>query len=231
MTKNANIQTQRLGRVSGFLYLWIVICGFWSLMYVPSKVGGKGDPGATMQNLLANEFLFRSGTIANLSSFVVFIFLVLALYQIFKNTNEPRAKLMVAFVIVQVPIVFLGETFNFSALMVAKGDLMQSLTQTERADWVYFLLRVYKYTLIILMIFWGLWLIPFGQLIIQSGYMPKTIGVLLVLGGIAYVVESVDYILLSRMLSPLTDYTYILHSIAELSTVLWLLAKGIKPNK
>jgi hypothetical protein len=222
------LSLQKLARIASLLYLVIVICGFWGIMYVPSQIKVKNNPAATMNNMLQNEFLFRSGIASQLISSVVFVLLVLVLYRIFKNTNEHRAKLMVAFVLVQIPVIFLGEAFNLAALMIAKGDLMQSIELPQRQDFVYFLLRIYSYGIIILMIFWGLWLIPFGQLILKSGYMPRIIGILLIAGGWAYVVESFDYILLNQILSPITNYTFILYSIAELSTVAWLLIKGMK---
>lgn len=222
---------QKLARMAGLQYLVIVITGFYGILYVSSQITVKSNAAATMQNMLNHEFLFRSGITAKLIGTIAFIFLVLVLYRIFKSTHEYRAKLMVFLVIVQIPIVFVLVTFNFSALMVAKGNLLSSLSITERQEFVYFLLRTYKLGIIILMIFWGLWLIPFGQLVLKSGYMPKFIGYLLIIGGWAYVIESLDYILLDEMLSLITDYTFVLYSVAELSTVAWLLIKGIKTPK
>lgn len=222
---------QKLARMAGLQYLVIVITGFYGILYVSSQITVKSNAAATMQNMLNHEFLFRSGITAKLIGTIAFVFLVLVLYRIFKSTHEYRAKLMVFLVIVQIPIVFVLVTFNFSALMVAKGSLLPSLFITERQEFVYFLLRTYKLGIIILMIFWGLWLIPFGQLVLKSGYMPKFIGYLLIIGGWAYVIESLDYILLDEKLSLITDYTFVLYAVAELSTVAWLLIKGIKTPK
>jgi hypothetical protein len=61
-----------------------------------------------------------------------------------------------------------------------------------------------------------------GQLVIKSGFLPKWIGILLVLGGFAYVNESIDYNLLSEKLSFITDYGFVFYSVAELATVAWL---------
>lgn len=222
------LSIQKLARIAGLHYLVIVITGFYGILYASSKITVKGNAAATMQNMLDHEFIFRTGITAKLVGTLAFIFLVLVLYRIFKSTHEYRAKLMVFLVIVQIPIVFVLVTFNLSALMVAKGNFLPSLSIIERQELVYFLLRTYKLGIIILMIFWGLWLIPFGQLVIKSGYMPKVIGYLLIAGGWAYVVESLDYILLDEKLILITDYTFVVYAIAELSTVAWLLAKGMK---
>lgn len=225
------LSIQKLARIAGIYYLIIVIMGFWGIMYVPSKIRVKDDPAATMNNLIQNEFLFRSGTLSQMISSISFIFLVLVLYRIFKDTDQHRARLMMVFVLVQIPVFFLAEAFNIAALMVAEGSLMQSLELPQKQDFVYFLLRIYKFCIITIIIFWGLWLIPLGQLILKSGYLPRIIGFLLIVGGWAYVVESLDYILLDTKLAPLTNYTSILHTSAELLTVAWLLVKGIKVVK
>lgn len=226
---NTKEPTQQSGRIAGALYLVIVICGFFGLMYAPSKILVRGDAAATTNNLLSNEFLFRAGMSSQLLSSVVFIFMVLMLYQIFKTTHARRTQVMVVLVLVQTPIVFLGEGFHLAALMIAKSELMPSLALIQRQEMVYLFLRIYTYGSIILpMVFWGLWLIPFGQLVIQSGYLPKILGIWLILGGVAYVIEVFDYLLLAERLSFITDYFFVFHSVAELGTMAWLLVKGIQ---
>jgi Domain of unknown function (DUF4386) len=224
------ISKQKLAKTAGILYLFIVILGFWGIMYVPSQTVVRGDAVATMNKIISNEFFFRSGIAGNLASSVIFLFLALTFYRLFKNTDENLAKALVVLVIVQTPVVFVSEALNVSALMVAKGELLKSFEVIQRQEFVLFLLRTSKYTIIILEIFWGLWLIPLGQLILKSGYLPRIIGIFLILGGIAYVIEVMDYILLSEKLSFITDYFAFLYSVAELSTVFWLLIKGVKTN-
>jgi hypothetical protein len=224
------ISKQKLARIAGILYLFIAVLGFWGIMYVPSQTIVRGDGAATIIKLLSNEFLFRSGIAGNLASSVIFLFLALTFYRLFKNINENLAKTLVVLVIVQTPVFFISEALNFSALMVAKSELMKSFDTIQRQDFVLFLLRTSKYVIIILQIFWGLWLIPLGQLILKSGYLPRIIGILLILAGVCYVIEVMDYILLSEKLSFITDYFAIFYSVAELSTVLWLLIKGVKTN-
>jgi hypothetical protein len=218
---------QKNSRLAGFYYLLVAICGFYGIMYVPSQVVVKGNAVATMQQILEKEFLFRSGITANLLGSVAFMLTALAFYQLFKNIDERKAKLLLVLVMVQIPITFLSESFAFASLMIAKGEILKNLDLTQRQEWVMFFLKLKSYIINTLIIFWGLWLIPLGQLILKSGYLPKWIGILLILGGIAYVIESLDYILLSEKLSFITDYGFVFYSTAELSTVVWLLVKGV----
>ncbi len=224
------ISKQKLAKTAGVLYLFIVILSLWGIMYVPSQTVVRGDAVATMSKILSNEFLFRAGITGNLASSVIFIFLALTFYRLFKNTDENLAKTLVVLVVVQIPVFFVSEALNFSALMVAKGELLKSFEVTQRQEFVFFLLKISTCSIIILEIFWGLWLIPLGQLILKSGYLPRIIGIFLILGGVAYVVEVMDYILLSEKLSFITDFFPIFYTVGELSTVLWLLIKGVKIN-
>ncbi|MCU0470964.1 MAG: DUF4386 domain-containing protein [Arcicella sp.] len=219
---------QKTARLAGFYYLLVAICGFYGIMYVPSQIMAKGNVVATMQNILTKELLFRSGITVNLLGSVAFMLTALTFYQLFKNIDDRKARWMLALVLVQIPINFVAESFVIASIMIAKGEILKNLSLIEQQNWVMFFLRLKSYTIVVLMIFWGLWLIPLGQLILKSGYLPKWIGILLVLGGIAYTIESIDFILLSERLSFITDYGFIFYSTAELSTVAWLLVKGVR---
>jgi hypothetical protein len=221
-----SLSKQNTARLAGIFYLIIAITGFYGIMYVPSKIMVKGDAAATMNNLLANEFLFRTGTVANLIDAIAFIFLVLTLHRLFKSVNENQAQLMLIFVLVQIPIFFLAEAFNISALMIAKGELMKSIDITQRQDMTLLFLKTYDYGQMLLETFWGLWLIPFGILMYQSGFMPRLLGILLILGGIGYILEVLAYLLLPDFRLLLSNITMPLYSLAEIGTLLWLLIKG-----
>jgi Domain of unknown function (DUF4386) len=222
-----SLSKQNNARLAGVYYLIIAICGFYGIMYVPSKIMVKGDAAATMNNLLANEFLFRTGILALLINAIAFIFLVLTLYRLFKSVNENQAKLMVVFVLVQIPIFFLAEAFNISALMVAKGELMKSIDLAQRQDMVMLLLKTYDYGQLLLETFWGLWLIPFGILMYQSDFMPRLLGILLILGGVSYVVGVLSFLVFPEVRVTVSQITGVIAGLAEIGTLLWLLIKGV----
>jgi Domain of unknown function (DUF4386) len=132
------ISKQRLAKTAGILYLFIAILGFWGIMYVPSQTIIRDDAVATMSKILSNEFLFRSGIAGNLASSVIFLFLALTFYRLFKNTDENLAKILVVLVIVQTPVFFVSEALNVSALMVAKGELLKSFDVINVKSLFYF---------------------------------------------------------------------------------------------
>ena len=219
---------KRSGKLAGLLYLTLSITGAYGIMYVPAKIIVSGDPVTTAHNMLANELLFRTGIISQLISVTIFLIMALVLYQIFKGVNEHQAKLLVALVIVQVPIVFIIETFNLTAMMILKGEVLTTLSPEQLSNGAMVFLKAHSYGTMILETFWGLWLIPFGQLVYKSGLIPRTLGVLLIIAGIGYTIDSFTFILFPgyRNFTKLPAFTF--SAIGEISTILWLLIKGIK---
>src|ERR1700674_4914979 len=103
---------KKTARLAGLLYLIWIISGIYGLMYLPSKTIVQGDAAATANKIIANEFIFRTGIINDIISNIIWVFIVLTLYRLFKGVNERQAKLLVAFVIVQIPAFFFMEACN-----------------------------------------------------------------------------------------------------------------------
>lgn len=219
---------KKTARLAGILYLALAITAAYSLMYVPSKLIVSGDSVTTSKNILAGEFLFRTGIASQLISQSLFVFLVLVLYHLFKTVNTRQAKLMVALVLVSVPVVFLLETCNITALLLLKGELLPSLAPQQSQEMALLFLKTHDYGINIVQIFWGLWLIPFGQLVYASGFIPRLLGVLLIVAGVGYVILSGTILLFPNYTTRVSSVTSIFASIGELSILAWLLIIGVK---
>ncbi len=87
---------KKTARVAGLLYFIFAITAVYGFMYVYPKIMVPGDTVATVKNMLANEFLFRTGIAGGMITHTLFVFVVLFLYRLFKHVNEHQAKLMVA---------------------------------------------------------------------------------------------------------------------------------------
>lgn len=136
---------------------------------------------------------------------------------------------MVALVVLHISFEYGSEAFNIAALLVAKGQLMQSLDLVQRQELVYLLLRTSKNASVGLAIaFWGLWLIPLGILVYRSGFIPRVFGVLLILGGMAYLVESFAFILFPGPKGLFLSMMFVVFATAEIAFMLWLLIKGAR---
>lgn len=225
------ISLKKTARISGLLYLIMAITGAYGIMYVPSQIVVANDPAVTANNLLDNEFLFRTGILSSLICQTVFVFLALSLFKLFEQANKQMARTLLVLVIVSVPIAFLIIFNQFYALLILKENCTASVEPSDVNAFVMTFFKMYDYGNSVISIFWGLWLIPFGKLGCQSGFMPKIIGLLLVLGGVSYIIDAVTFILFPDVRVYSNLLVSILASLAELSTVFWLLIVGVKSPK
>lgn len=219
---------KKIARVAGLLYFILAITGAYGIMYVPSSIIVMNDSAATTSNIIANEFLFRTGIFSNLVCQTTFIFLALALYNLFKEVSEKLAKMMVALVIVSVPIAFLIIFNQLLILITLKEGFMTSFEAIQQQSMAMIFLKMYNQGNVVIGIFWGLWLIPFGLLAYRSGFIHKIVGVLLVIGGISYVVDASVFVLVPAAHSTTATLVAIFGSVSELSAVLWLLIVGVR---
>ena len=218
------------GRFAGLLYVVMSIFGFFAMGYVPGKVLVHGNAAATANNILAAETLFRLGIASQLISQAGFIFVALALYDLLKGVNRRQASLMVTLIVVSIPIALLNELNAIAALILVRGaDFLSIFEKPQRDAMAMQFLNLHNHGFGLVAIFWGLWLFPLGLLVYRSGFLPRILGVLLMVNCFAYPVTSFTSLLLpqyedivSRWMMPL--------QFGELWFMLWLLIKGAKPK-
>ena len=223
--------TKKIARVAGLLYLIIAITGAFGIMYVPSQLFVSDDVNATAKNILSNEFLFRMGIYSSLVCQTVFVFLALALYNLFHKVNIHLTRTLVALVIVGVPIAFLIIFNQYYALTILKENFMTNFQPIQQSALAMASLKMYGSGNVIIGIFWGLWLIPFGQLAYKSNFIPKIFGILLIIGGFAYVIDASAFILFPKAHEITMILVGITSSVAELAMVLWLLIRGVREQE
>ncbi len=80
---------KKTARVAGLLYLLMVLTSLYAHVYVPLQIFVKGDTVATTNNILANEFLFRTCIVVSLAGATIFLFLALSLYRLFREVSHP----------------------------------------------------------------------------------------------------------------------------------------------
>ena len=103
------VSNKKTARIAGLLYLVVVLTGFFSLLYIPSKLIVPDNPSATFHNIVSSELLFRFGIVSGLLCYTFFLFLPLVLYKLLKPVNENYAALMVLLAVVSVPISFVSK--------------------------------------------------------------------------------------------------------------------------
>jgi len=221
MTKN------NTARLAGFVYLLVVVTGIFNLVYVPSQLIVWADAAATVSNIKSNEFLFRAGIAAGVLCYIFFLILPFILYDLFKSINKVCAVLMVVFAVISVPLSLFNMIDKFNVLTLLSGAQYLDVFTIEQLNaQVMLMLKSYNKGIMIIQIFWGLWLFPFGYLVVKSGYVPKFFGVLLMLGCVSYLIKFFGVILFPSVDIP--SYIGRPGSLGEIGICLWLLIMGMK---
>jgi hypothetical protein len=224
------VSNKKTARIAGLLYLVVVLTGILSLMYVPSKLIVSGNSSVTFHNIASSELLFRLGIVSGLICYTCFLFLPIVLYKLLKPVNKNYAKLMVLLAVVSVPISFINIQNKFTVLSLVSGsNYLSSFSTDQIQSQVLFYLDQYDNGILIVSIFWGLWLFPFGYLVFKSGILPKFLGVLLMLGCFGYLINFLGYSLNSNYSKiGISSYISLPASLGEIGTCLWLLIMGAK---
>jgi hypothetical protein len=206
------------------------IIGFFGLIYVPSTLIMPGDATATADHVRASETIFRLGIASELFGFTMFIFVVLALYRLFKGVNEKHALAMAILLLVSIPISLLNVLNDIAALVLVSGANFLSVFDKGQLDALaYLFVRLHSQGFVVAQIFWGLWLFPFGILVIRSGFIPRFLGVLLFIAGSGNLASSFTSLVLPSYRQLVDPFVTVL-TIGELPIIFWLLIWGTKPQ-
>ncbi len=216
--------------IAGLLYLIISILGPISELIVRSHLIVYGDATVTAYNIKTSEGLFLLGIVSSLVYIICFLLLVLAIYNIFKSVNKKIASLMVIFVIVCVPIMFINLLNSFAVLLLLSGaDYLTVFDVNELNALAMLFINLYNYGYTIAQIFHGLWLFPFGYLVYKSGFSPKFLGGWLIIGCFGYLIDCFMIIVLPNIDSTLILYLVVWPSaISEILMCFWFVFKSIK---
>ena len=216
-----------LARVAGVLYLMMFVCATFAGS-VRSRIIDSSDPAATATNIRASATLFRVGFVADLVQATFLLLAAMALYLLLRHVNQLAAQAMVTFVAVAVAIYCLNLLNQYTALRIATDQGSTRAFGRAGSDQLVLQFADMQHNgYYLAAMFFGLWLLPLGYLVITSGYVPKVLGVLLIIGGVGYLVD-----LFVRFLAPGFDAgispLVVPGAVAELSLAAWLLVKAAR---
>jgi uncharacterized membrane protein len=216
-------------RVAGLLYLLLVLAGPIRLIYIPTTLFVHGDATATSAHIAAHETLFRVGMVSSLFCAVVLIYLTLALYRLFKAVDRTQAVLVVILGGVMPGVIgFISVATDAIALMLVRGtDFLTALDKPQRDAMAFVFLHLHHQIDVAAEVLWGLWLFPLAMLTLRSRFLPRFLGVWLILAGIAYLAMSFA----GEMLPQYEDIVFsagTLPRLGEVAFILWLLVMGAR---
>lgn len=219
----------RIARLAGLAYLVVVILGPFMMLYVPGRILVADDASATVANILAHQDLYRAGIAAGVCSQICFVAAILLLYHLLRDVGPALAVAMVALILLQAPLGILSLANEAATLALARGgEFLAVFDQPQRDALTLLMLKVDKAGTLVSQVFWGLWLIPLGTLVWRSVFLPRWIGVWLVVNGVTYVALSAVGLWWPDHARQAFAYATPA-MFGEVALTLWLLVKGLRP--
>jgi hypothetical protein len=227
MTAKEKMNPKKIARLAGFLYLAHFVTFFLADNGVHSTAVGSVDFVATAQNIMTSERLFRIGFVNYLLTAVFFLLAAWALYMLLKPVNNDLALLFVLLNLGGVAIwcsILLSE---FAALLLlSSADSLKVFQADQLQALAILFLNLYQHGFMIANLFLNLWLFPLGYLVYKSGYLPRILGILLIIDGFAMLIWFFQFFFFPGY-EVISSISLAVSFIAEGSLCLWLLIKGV----
>ncbi|MEV2277418.1 DUF4386 domain-containing protein [Nocardiopsis sp. NPDC049922] len=221
-------EPKKLARVAGFLYLLVAVFTIFAGV-VNTRVAESGEAGATADAIAASATLYRVGLVSEMVGATAFLMTAMALYLLLRHVHPMAAAAMVTFVAVSVAIQSLNLLNQQTALAIATGeDFAFGPTGSDQLATLFVDMRHDGY--LIAQTYFGLWLLPLGYLVIRSGYFPRVLGVLLIIGCIGHLTDVFARFLAPDLGASISPFVMTPPAIAEVSFIVWLLVRSVRES-
>src|SRR5918912_4300990 len=228
MDSIADTSPRQLARIAGALYLINILGGAFAIGFVPAMLVVSGDPAATAQNIQAHELLYRLGLAAHLVVTVTNVPLAVIFYELFRVVNRRFALLDACFILVATAIEAAG-LLNQSAplALLGSGPYASALPAAELQALAYLAGDLSGIGYSIHTVFFGFDIMCMAYLVLRSRFVPRAIGVLLAIDGMAYLVYSFANLVAPGFAAQLVPWIQLPALVGEGSLCLWLLVAGL----
>lgn len=225
--RSAETSPQDYARVGGILYLFIIVAGIFAEIFVRDKLIVSGDAAATANNLIASQSLFRISVAVEQIWLLCAVAVTVILYVLLKPVNNTLALLATFFNLVSIGIEAVATVNLFAALFpLGSTSYLKAFDPAQLQALTYLSLKSYDYGFATCLVFFGGCLFVYGYLIFKSGYFPKTIGVLLIIASLSYLINSFSLYVAPTFANSIFPIL-VLAFIGESSLCLWLIVKGV----
>jgi hypothetical protein len=202
-------------------------------VFVLQKLFVRGDPAATAAHILGSEGLFRLGFVADIVGIMFFVASALFLYELFKPASRSLALLMVFFCLIGSGIQTLNSLQDLTALLFLKGgNAMAALTSAQTQAIAFVFLKMHSNTYGLALAFFGVSSILIGCLVLRSTFLPRVLGMLMVIDGLGYLTFSFSAFLSPPLGARMYPYIPMLTAaLGEGSLMLWLLVRAVNTQR
>ncbi len=231
-TRAAEISPLVYARTAGILFLILLVCGPFSMTYLPSVLVVPGDATATASNIVASEPLFRLGLISDSIVFLSEIVLTVVLYVLLKPVSKTlsmvAASARLAMTVVQ-GVNLLG---NLTVLLLLSGDAyLEAFGPDQLHALVLLVLNAHADGVHIWVAFFSLHCLVLGWLVYNSGYFPRVLGTFLMFAALGYMVNSFGSFLFPDHQAVFGVVVAVTAVVGEFPFFFWLLIKGVDVQK
>jgi len=235
-TKGEWIQVQcspkAKSRLAGLLYVICIASGFCAEFFVRDRLVAYGDAARTAANILASPSLYRWGFLADLVSFTTGILIGIIFYDLLRVVSRPIARVALAFAVVSNTVSLAASIFCYAPLHILNGaKYLQTFEPAQLQSLALLSIRLYQFAFSLNLGLFSLDCVATGYLIYASNFLPRALGVLLGIGGLCYLFNSVVYFTPPGTFPDLFPYSYLPSLVAEVSLALWLLIIGVDATK
>jgi hypothetical protein len=226
---NSNV---KIARIAGFLYLLIIGFGLIAQVFVRDNLVDYKDAAVTAGNILASEFLYRLGFVSELLMLVCDIGVTTILYILLKDFNRNLSVLSTFFRLTSIIVLCTVALSHYAALFfLAKAEYLTVFNKDQLEALALLSVKLHGSGYNISLFFFGFHLILLGYLCYRSAYIPRILAVLLSIGGLSYILNSLTWFLFPTLVSMIYPAILIPSSIGELFFSLWLLIKGVRVSR
>jgi hypothetical protein len=222
----------KTARMAGLLYVIIAICAGFSFGYVRTTLIVPGDAAATVENLMASEWLFRLGIVGDAVVFLSEIVLIALLSHLLKPVSK---TLSLAAVYARLAMVVMQGmnllNYFFVLLLLGGAGYLTVFEPAQLQALVLLFLNAYEAVALIWGAFFGLHTLLLGYVVYESGFVPRILGVLMVLASFGYLLDSFGTFLLPQYDALYASVVVVLALLGELPLALWLLMMGVNVNQ
>ena len=223
---------QRTARLAGALYLAMGLPGAFALVFFPRFFIVANDATATAGRIAGAPGLYRFAVFADLICAVFAIWLVMVLYDLFKDVHHGHARLMVGFVLGMVAIGLVNTVLMAGPLVLTSGASYLSVFDQHQLDALTLgFLGLRSQGIHAATMYWGLWLLPLGTLVYRSGFLPRALGILVFLAGCTYVANSMAYYFFPDYARIIALASMLPQGAGEIGFTGWLLIKGVETGR
>ena len=219
-------------RTAGLLYVICIASGFSAEFFVRDKLVKYGDAALTATNIVASPSLYRWGFLADLISFTTGILIAIIFYDLLRIVNRPVARVSITFAIVSNVVSLAASIFCYAPLDILSGaSYLQPFEPAQLQSLALLSLRLYQAAFSANLALFSVDCFATAYLIYEATFLPRALGVLLGIGGLCYLYNSVTYFSAPGAVPDLFPFIYLPSLLAETALALWLLVVGINTAK